>query len=417
MKAEKTDRLKAAADREIDAVVADFEGDIARASRLDRHHGWMIFSLGMVALLAALVVWAKFAQIEQVASGEALVIPSSREQVLQSLEGGILGELLVREGDTVEKGQVVARIDPTRAEASFKEGENRVAALRAQSARLRAESLDLPLTFPKDVLANKELVDIERANYEARRKGLDESVKAFTRARELTLQELALAQPMVAKGLMSQTEVIRLKRQANEAELQIVDRRNRYRSDASNELAKVDADLSALNETVIARKDQFERTDMRSSVRGVVKAIHVNTLGGVIAPGATLMDITPLEDTLLVEARIKPADVAFLKPGLHAVVKISAYDFSVYGGLNGTVEYISPGALKDEDKRTMPGMEPTYYRVTIRTEGNTLTKAGSLQLKIIPGMTGTVDILTGKKSVFDYLLKPMLRVQEAFREP
>jgi membrane fusion protein, adhesin transport system len=180
-------------------------------------------------------------------------------------------------------------------------------------------------------------------------------------------------------------------------------------------LSKVDAELSALRETVAGRKDQVERTELRAPVKGIVNNIRINTIGGVIQPGAEIMEITPIEDTLLVEARIKPADVAFLRPDLHATIKLSAYDFSVYGGLNGQVVYISPGALKDEDKRNTQA-DTTYYRVVIRTEGNTLTKAGSAELRVIPGMTATVDILTGHKSVLSYLLRPVLRTQEAFRE-
>jgi membrane fusion protein, adhesin transport system len=402
-------------DNNLRVAVGEFEGDIAQAARNDRPLGWLLLAGLLAGLLISLIVWANYTELEEVASGPARVIPSSREQVLQSLEGGILQEMLVRESDTVEKGQVLARIDPTRAQAAFQEGANRLLALKAQSARLRAESLDTTLTFPPEVEADKDLATTERATYDAKRRSLLESIASFERAKSLTRQELDIAEPLARKGLLSNTEVLKLKRQANEADLQIIERRNRYRAEASAELSKVDAELSALRETVTGRKDQVERTELRAPVKGIVNNIRINTIGGVIQPGAEIMEITPIEDTLLVEARIKPADVAFLRPDLHATIKLSAYDFSVYGGLNGQVVYISPGALKDEDKRNTQA-DTTYYRVVIRTEGNTLTKAGSAELRVIPGMTATVDILTGHKSVLSYLLRPVLRTQEAFRE-
>lgn len=402
-------------DNNLRVAVGEFEGDIAQAARNDRPLGWLLLAGLLAGLLISLIVWANYTELEEVASGPARIIPSSREQVLQSLEGGILQEMLVRESDTVEKGQVLARIDPTRAQAAFQEGANRLLALKAQSARLRAESLDTTLTFPPEVEADKDLATTERATYDAKRRSLLESIASFERAKSLTRQELDIAEPLARKGLLSNTEVLKLKRQANEADLQIIERRNRYRAEASAELSKVDAELSALRETVAGRKDQVERTELRAPVKGIVNNIRINTIGGVIQPGAEIMEITPIEDTLLVEARIKPADVAFLRPDLHATIKLSAYDFSVYGGLNGQVVYISPGALKDEDKRNTQA-DTTYYRVVIRTEGNTLTKAGSAELRVIPGMTATVDILTGHKSVLSYLLRPVLRTQEAFRE-
>lgn len=397
-------------------IELEFASELEVANQVDRSTGWLWLFVGLVALLGAGLFWAHVSEVEEVASGEARIIPSSREQVLQSLEGGILQELLVREADSVRKGQVVARIDPTRAEAAYKESSNRRVALRAQVARLRAESLGVALKFPPDVLADAELTATERANYESRLNSLREATAGFQRSKALIAQELGIAVPMAEKGLLSQSEVIKLRRQANEADLQIVERRNRYQTDAAAELTKVETELASLSETVTSRKDLLERTELRSPVNGIVNNVNFNTIGGVIAPGAPIMEITAMEDTLLVEAKIKPADVAFLLPGQPATVKLSAYDYSVYGGLKGRVVHISPGALTDEKVRTVNPSEAVYYRVVVRTEGNTLTKADSAQLRIIPGMTATVDVLTGRKTVLDYLLRPLLRVQEAFRE-
>jgi membrane fusion protein, adhesin transport system len=397
-------------------IELEFAADAEVAGRVDRSPGWLLFSLGLVALLALALTWAHFFKVEEVASGTARIIPSSREQVLQSLEGGILQEMLVREADTVKKGQVVARIDPTRAESSFKESANRRLALRAQAARLRAESLGQPLTFPPDVLEDPDMVAVERANYVSKRSSLEQSIAGFQRSKALITQELAMAEPMAEKGLVSQTEVIKLRRQANDAELQIIERRNRYQTEAAAELTKLETELASLNETVTSRKDLWDRTELRSPVNGIVNVVNMNTIGGVIQPGAQIMEIMPMEDTLLVEARMKPSDMAFLLPGQPATVKLAAYDYSIYGGLKGHVEYISPGALVDEKARTANPAESTYYRVVVRTDGNLLSKAGSTELRIIPGMTATVDILTGHKTVLDYLLRPLLRVQDAFRE-
>ncbi|MCT4703352.1 HlyD family type I secretion periplasmic adaptor subunit [Enterobacteriaceae bacterium H20N1] len=393
--------------------------DIVRAAKQDRWEGWLAISLISVALMLGTLLWSAFFNIEEVTTGSAKIIPSSREQVLQSLEGGILDALLVHEGDTVEKGQILARIDPTRAQASFRESANRLLALKAQAARLSAEATGKTPDFPDEVKAEPELLQREMDAYKLRKRALDESVAGFVRTKQLILKELAMAKALAAQSLLSKTEVLKLERQANDTESQIVERRNRYRSEANDELSKVEVEMSSLQETAQGRQDTLVRTELRSPVRGIVNNIRINTIGGVIQPGAEIMEVTPLDDQLLVETKIKPSDVAFLAPGQEAVVKLSAYDYSIYGGLSGKVQHISPGALKDEDAKApkkAAGGEETYYRVMVLTESNTLVKKGSRELRVIPGMTATVDIRTGEKSLLQYLLRPLLRVQEAFRE-
>jgi len=371
-----------------------------------------------VALMALVLLWAANFNIEEVTTGSAKVVPSSREQVLQSLEGGILQALLVHEGDTVEKGQVVAKIDPTRAQASFRESANRLLALKAQAARLEAEATGQPLAFPPEVIAEPELVARETDAWKLRKRALDQSIAGYMKSKTLLQKELAMARELSAKALLSRSEVLKLERQANDTELQITERQNRYRSEANDELSKVDVEMASLQETALGRHDTLERTEVRTPVRGIVNSIKINTVGGVIQPGAAIMEVTPLDDQLLVETRIRPSDVAFLAPGQEAIVKISAYDYSIYGGLKGHVQSISPGALKDEESKAArrPGVDDTYYRVMVLTENNTLVKSGSQALRVIPGMTATVDIRTGEKSLLQYLLRPLLRVQEAFRE-
>ncbi|MEM6052258.1 HlyD family type I secretion periplasmic adaptor subunit [Erwinia sp. P7711] len=392
--------------------------EMVLAARQDRWEGWLYIAWGGVALMVLVVLWAANFNIEEVTTGSAKIVPSSREQVLQSLEGGILQELMVHEGDTVDKGQVVAKIDPTRAEASFRESANRLLALKAQAARLEAEATGSKLVFPPEVMEAPELVARETDAWKLRKRALDESIAGYLKSKALLQKELTMARELSAKSLLSKTEVLKLERQANDAELQITERQNRYRNEANDELSKVDVEMTSLQETALGRHDTLERTEVRTPVRGIVNSIKINTLGGVIQPGAAIMEVTPLDDQLLVETHIRPSDVAFLAPGQEAVVKISAYDYSIYGGLKGHVQSISPGALKDEESKTArrPGADDTYYRVMVLTENNTLTKSGSQELRVIPGMTATVDIRTGEKSLLQYLLRPLLRVQEAFRE-
>lgn len=365
----------------------------------------------MLCALAAGLVWASTSKVEEITRGNAKVIPSSREQIIQSLEAGILTELLVKEGDIVAAGQPLLKIDPTKAKAIFQEGSNKVLALRATAARLRTEARGTPLTFPKDVQANAELLRNETNTYQAKRYAVEQSMATLRRSKELIGRELAMTEPMVAKGLVAEVELLRMRRQFNEADLQIQERFNKWRADAANELVKVESELSQATEVVAARADQVKRTVINAPLRGTVKNIRINTIGGVIQPAQDIMEIVPLEDKLLVEAKIHPHDVAFLRPGLPATVKISAYDYSIYGGLKGEVELISPDTLREERHPE----EDTYYRVLVRTDISGLKRAGK-ELPIIPGMTASVEIRTGEKSVLDYILKPILKVREALRE-
>jgi adhesin transport system membrane fusion protein len=229
------------------------------------------------------------------------------------------------------------------------------------------------------------------------------------------MREIQLAEPLAAKGLLSEVELLRMRRQANDIQSQIVERRNRYQSEANTELVKLELELSQTSENLIGRADIVDRTTITAPVHGTVKNIRVNTIGGVIQPGEHILEIIPLEDQLLVEGKIRPSDVAFLHPGLPATVKITAYDYAIYGGLKGKVEYISPDTLKDDQKAAAGRPDDTYYRVMILTDKSSLF-AGGKEMPIIPGMIATVEIRTGEKTILDYLLKPILKAKEAFRE-
>jgi adhesin transport system membrane fusion protein len=393
------------------SAIEAFRRPLSAALDQDRHPAWLWFALTLLGLIIALIVWSRFAILEQVTSGPAEVVPSGRLQVVQNLEGGIVSGLKVREGQIVERGQPLVVIDPTRAESSYLEMEKRRRALLAAAARLRAEATGRALVFPAEIARDRELVASERATYVVRRQSVDDAIAGLSASRALLRRELAITEPMSARGLVPEVDALRLRRQLNETETQMAERMNRYRADAGTELAKIEAELAQVSEVAAGRRDMVERTVMRAPVRGTVKNIRITTVGGVVQPGGDILEIVPLEDELLIEAKIKPSDVAFLRPGQRATVKLTAYDYLIYGSLDGMVETISPDTMRETKA---PNEEP-FYRVLVRTKRSSLRHGGK-NLPIIPGMTASVDILTGKRTVFDYFLRPVLKVDEAFRE-
>jgi len=394
------------------------------ATSLDYGESPRLAFLSVVLLLLTLggfVLWASQAELEEVTRGQGRIVPSSKEQVIQSLDPGILTELLVREGDAVEKGQLLLRIDPTRAEALYRELEAKAVALAATATRLRAEAYGGKLEFPDKVKAHPEVLRRETDVYKSRVRALDESIAGLERGIKLLDREISITEPMVGRGLVSEVELLRLKRQRNDLALQSADRRNKFSADAAADLTKVESELAQTTETLIARAETFARTEIRSPMKGTVKSIRINTIGGVVQAGQDIMLIVPTEDTLVVEAYVRPADVAFLHPGQKAVVKISAYDYAIYGGLDGVVENISPDTLRDERRggapaTDVPNEESSFYRVLVRTSQTSLRTPAGQELPIIPGMTASVEMLSGTKTVMQYLLKPVNRAAEAMRE-
>jgi len=380
---------------------------------------WAVYLL--LALLATAVWWASQAQVDIVARANARVVPDGREQVIASLEGGLLRELLVREGQRVERGQPLAMLDPTRAEAQQAEGEAKRLALRATQARLQAEAAGRALSFPPDLPAV--VTDTETESFEARRDAMAQALANISRSLGLLNKELAVAESMAAKGLMSEVEVIRLRRQVNELGMQSQDRVNRFRQEARGELVRVRTELSLMDEQMVVREDTVRRSTLVSPVRGFVKQIRNNTLGGVVAPGAPVMEIVPLGQHVMVEARVRPADIGFVQVGQPVLVKLTAYNFTTYGGLKGVVQSISPDALGDPERASAP--DGTWYRALVRAESDSLPLPpaaasrridGSRSLPVLPGMTGTAEIRTGQRSVLGFMLQPLMRSQEAFRE-
>lgn len=361
--------------------------------------------------LAAFLLWAANFEVVEVSNGTGKVVPSSREQVIQSLEGGIVAALNVSEGDVVQRGDVLAQLDPTKNESNVGESEARYRAALASVARLQAEASDRPLSFPASLQGSPELIQSETQLYNSRKRGLEATLKGINQSLALVRSELEITENLARIGASSRVEVIRLNRQRSELELKANEARSEYVVRAREELAKASAEADSLAQVIRGRADSLSRLTLRSPVRGVVKDIEVTTLGGVVPPNGQLMQIVPMDDRLLIETRIAPRDIAFIHPGQSAKVKITAYDYSIYGSLDGTVVNISPDTLQDEAKP-----EVFYYRAYIRTADDVLRNKAGTTFPIVPGMIASVDIRTGAKTVLAYLLKPLNKAKEALRE-
>ncbi len=417
------------------------------STRLTRLTVWLIALLLLTAL-----VWAHFAVLDEVTTGEGKAIPSSKLQTIQNLEGGIVAEIFVREGQVVNKGDMLLRLDDTRFVSNKSESEADRLALLARVERLSAEAEGRELRLPEEIAsAAPGLAADELALYRSRQQGLTSEVNILNEQLRQKTQELAefrakaqqyrsslgliqselnMSEPLVKSGAISQVEILRLRRSAvetrgaldattlaipraeagvKEVERKIEEARLRFRTEALKELNEVRTELSKITASSLAIEDRVSRTSVVSPVHGIVKQLKVNTIGGVVQPGSDLVEVVPLEDSLLIEARIRPQDIAFLHPGQQAMVKFTAYDYTIYGGLKAKLELISADTITDEEGNS-------FYLIQVRTEKSHL---GSEEkpLLIIPGMVANVDIITGHKSVLDYLLKPVLKARtEALRE-
>lgn len=413
----------------------------------------IVLLLLLVTIFVSGIYWAHKAQIDEVTGGLGQVIPSSAVQIVQNLEGGIVSEILVRSGDTVEADQVLLRIDDTTASAGFNEIRETYLGLLASTARLSAETEDRDLVFSDEIQTKRpDLVASETTLYQTRKSELTSALQVLQqqksqrsgelrelrsrlaglrRSLALVSEEYDLTAPLLASGSVARVDVLRLERERsdlqseirqaqdavprvqaaiNEADQRISERRNNARSLALAELNEKRVRMSALYEQMQASEDRVVRTEVRAPLKGIVKAVNFNTIGGVVQPGEDMIEVVPIEDTLLVEAKISPKDVAFLHPGQEAKVRLTAYDFSIYGGLEGELEQISADTIEDERGEH-------FYHVRVRTQETGLTGKDGEPLPIIPGMVAEVDILTGKRTVLQYLLKPFLKARhKAFRE-
>ncbi|WP_166170304.1 HlyD family type I secretion periplasmic adaptor subunit [Acinetobacter sp. SA01] len=390
--------------------------DLNAALQKEKHTGlfWMIGLL--FVFLVVFVIWAYNSTVEEVTRGQGSVIPTSREQIVQSLDPGTIKEMRVKEGDVVEKGQILLTLDDTRSAAVLRESEAKVANLEAMAARLRAESYGTAIEFPAGI--SPDLQRRERAAYEARRRAVEDAVSGLQQSKAMLDREIGITAPMVAEGVMSEVELLRMRRQSSDLALQINEKRNQYAADANNELVRIESELAQAKENMAMRADPVDRSLIRAPLRGIVKNIKINTLGGVVQAGQDIMEIVPLDDKLLVEAYIRPQDVAFVRPGLDAIVKITAYDYSLYGGLEGKVTLISPDTLRDKARPSELNLNPdeAYYRILVETHKNSLMDKNGQSMPIIPGMIASVDVKTGEKTIFQYLIKPITRMKQALQE-
>lgn len=390
--------------------------DLDAAMQAEKHRGLLGMVWVMLLFIIAFVTWAYLSPLEEVTRGQGSIIPSSRQQMIQSLDAGILKVMHVKEGDTVEKGDILVTLDDTRSSAGYREAEAKVVNLEAMLARYKAEAYDLPLEFPESI--PMELRDREAAAYNARQQALKSAVSGLSQSKRILDEQIRRTAAMVKRGVSSEIELLRMQRESSDIALQINERQNQYKTEANNELVRTESELAQARENLALRADPVERSDIRSPVRGIVNNIKINTIGGVINPGQDIMEIVPIDDKLLVQAYINPQDVAFIHPGLPAVVKLSAYDYAIYGGLDGVVTLISPDTLSDERRPSELNLDASqsYYRVLIETSGSVLTDKTGKPLPIMPGMIANVDIKTGEKTVFQYLIKPITRMKQALRE-
>lgn len=349
--------------------------------------------------------WASWAELDQITRANGQVIASSRNQVIQSLDGGVMDELLVREGASVKRGQLLFRFDKTKTQAAYLESAARAAALKATVARLSAEVFGGQPKFPPEMEGHPEFRNNQLVLFNKRQSAINEEISALKQGLALVKSELEMNLPLLQTGDVSRAEVLKLQRQVAEIQGQITNRHNKYMQDSQTDLAKAQEDLAGVMQILAQRKEQLDATEARAPMDGVVRNVRLTTRGGVARPGEEIMQIVPIDDDLIVEAKVKPADIAFVKPGLPATVKLDAYDYSIYGSLKGEVSYISADTL-NEDARSN---EPAYYRVQIKTTGRNLVGRQKDRIDVQPGMTAMVEIKTGSNTVLRFLTKPITK--------
>lgn len=390
--------------------------DLNAALQTEQHNKSFAVIILFALLLVVFVIWTYFSPLEEVSRGQGSVIPSSREQIVQSLDPGIISEMKVKEGDLVEKDQVLLTLDDTRSSAVFRESEAKVLNLEAVVSRLQAEAYGIELKFPEGI--STEVKDRELAAYKARRRAMQDAVNGLSQTKALLDREISIVRPMVKRGVMSEVELLRMQRQSSDLANQIAERKNQYAANANNELVQAESELAQAKENMAMRADPVERSQIKAPMRGIVKNIRINTVGGVVQAGQDILEIVPTDDKLIVQAYISPRDVAFIRTGQDALIKVSAYDYNIYGGLDGKVVLISPDTLQDDRRPSELKLNPdqAYYRVLVETDGSYITDKNGKRLDISPGMTATVDIKTGEKTIFQYLIKPITRMKQAFQE-
>lgn len=358
----------------------------------------------LIVALCVLLAWASIYRVDQTTRGTGSVISSSHIQVIQAVDGGVIKSLKVKEGDIVKRGQVLALLDQTRSGASVKELDARLAALNAQSIRLQAEVMGTShIKFPPNVLAYPDLVKVQQALFNQKRQSLNEELRTLEVAVKLAREDAQLVAQLAKSGDVSRSEVIRSERALNDAEAQLINRKNKYFQDARTELAKSEDDINQNVQVRTQRNQQVTDSVIKTPVDGIVKNVRITTLGGVLRGGDELMQIVPLDDKLIIETKVKPSDIAHIHQGLPAAIRFDAFDYTVFGAVDGKVVYVSADTIKEDTKAG----EQTYYRVHVEIAAHPVVTRTGKKLDIMPGMTAQVDIRTGDRTVLEYMLKPL----------
>ncbi|MFM9898204.1 HlyD family efflux transporter periplasmic adaptor subunit [Sphingorhabdus sp.] len=365
------------------------------------------------AALVGFIGWASFAEIDQVSRATGQVIPSGRVQIVQSTDGGVIETINVKEGDRVRKGQVLVTLDRVRLAAALDESKAKVASLKTAKARIEAELFNKPLVFPVDVIDFPDFMANQQQLFSRRRMAQVQDIGALRRMLHLVEQELAMNRPLLEFGDVSRSEIIRLERSVADFEGQIANRQNKYLQDLQTEYAKIEEDLVTAEQTLTQRQSAFAVTKLEAPTDGIVKNVRLTTIGGVLRPSDEVLQIVPTGEELILEAKVSPADIAYVRIGQIASVKFDAYDSSIFGSANGRVSYISPDTLTEQK----PSGDQVFYRVHIRVDTKGMRPRVDQKIEIQPGMTATTEILTGHNTVLKYLLKPLIKtVEQSFGE-
>ncbi|HWJ69182.1 MAG TPA: HlyD family efflux transporter periplasmic adaptor subunit [Sphingobium sp.] len=374
-------------------------------------------STSIIALTALAVAsfftWAGFAEIDQVSRATGQVIPAGRVQLLQSNDGGVIGALLVKEGDTVRKGQTLVLLNKVKIAASVRESSAKVAALKASRARIEAELFDRPLNFPGDIGDFPDFIENQRQLFSKRRGAQQQDIAALRTMLDLARQELDMNMPLLAHGDVSRSEIIRLQRSVTDIQAQIANKQNKYLQDLQTDYTRAEEELVTAVQTLTQRLESLNDTEIAAPTDGIVKNVRLTTIGGVLRPGDEVMQIVPTGEQLIIEAKVSPADIAYVQEGQTASVKFDAYDPSIFGSATGKVTYISPDTLTEQKGNG----EQVYYRVHILANTDTMHKRPGKLIAIQPGMTATAEILTGRNTVLKFLAKPLIKtISESFGE-
>lgn len=373
---------------------------------------WIVYG-SLFLLIIPFLIWSNIASINRTSKAPGQIVATAKTQEIQAYDDGVIEKIDVKEGQFVHSGEMLVSLQKERAEAAYEDAKAKVAALQATLARLKAEVFGGKPEFPKSVHDYPEFISNQTQLFQRRQQALNDEISALNESLELANQELTLNMPLLETGDIGATEIIRLKAKVSELKGKISNVRNKYFQDSQTDMTKAEEELSTKLQEFADKKITLERTDIYAPIDSIVKNILITTKGARVRPGDVIMELVPFGDQLIVEAKLEPADISFIKKGQKAAVKLDAYDYTIYGIFDGEVIYISPDALKE---KTADG-ERSYFTVRIKLDNTELISKTGKKIEVTPGMTTNVDIITGNRTVFEYIAKPIIKtVSEAFHE-